>query len=136
MCRRRTVWEGSSAEDAGRWQPFAGHTRSGRRYYNCLLSLEDGVDALHGNDDLAFEMEDERRVLPVEQHDVDLVAEHAFAVDDVGARRLIALGQIGLKELNPDALASIALRAGVAEGVASHHQSPLDVIVESGKQLS
>ena len=59
-----------------------------------LLCLEYRVHALGGDDLLAFEIEDERRVLAVEDHDVNLLAEHAVAIDDVSLLALdIASGR-------------------------------------------
>src|SRR3546814_8661164 len=99
-----------------------------------LLRLEDGVDAFGGDDRLALEREDEGRILAVEYDHVDLLAEYAVAIDNVGRRGLVALGQIGLQGFQPDRLAGVPLRYGVAEALADDFQLLLDVVVPSRAQ--
>src|SRR5712691_10405614 len=48
-------------------------------------------------------------------------------VDGVGFLGVVAPRQVGLQQLEPDALGGIALRAGVAEGLARCCQTALDV---------
>ena len=60
-----------------------------------LLSLENGVDALGRNYGLALVTKNKRRVLTIEDDNVDLLAEIALAVNNVAGRNLIPVGQIG-----------------------------------------
>src|SRR5262245_954569 len=64
-----------------------------------LLGFEYCVHALGRYDLLPFEIEDKGRVLAVENHDVDLLTEHAVAVDDVSPLRLIPLRQVFLQKV-------------------------------------
>lgn len=100
-----------------------------------LLRLKDGIDAFRRNDGLAFIVKDERRILAVKLDNVDLVAECPLAIDDMRRCRLITLRQVSLKELKPDALARVALCAGVAERLSCGRQTPLDVVVQAGEKL-
>src|SRR5438874_4491519 len=83
-----------------------------------LLRLKHAVDAFGGNYSLALVLEDEGRILAVEHHYVDLLAELALAVDHMRGGRLVALREIGLQEGEPDVFAGIALGAGVTERTA------------------
>ena len=80
-------------------------------------------------------MEDERRVLSVEDQNVDLLAEFPVAVDDMRPLGLVAPRQVGLEEVEPDALARVALGDGMAERCARDSQAPLDVVVKASKEL-
>lgn len=84
---------------------------------------------------MAFIVKDERGILAIKQDNVDLVAECSLAIDDVRGCRLIALREVCLKELKPDALAGIALGAGVGERLSCGRQAPLDVVVQAGEKL-
>jgi hypothetical protein len=75
---------------------------------NLLLGFEQGVDGLHRHNDLIVELEDQGRVLAVEEHDVNLIAELAVAVDDCRFRRGVALRQVLCEKASPNRLAAIA----------------------------
>ena len=77
-----------------------------------LLRLEDSVDALRGYDGLPLKLENEGRILPVEDHDVDLIAEGSQTVYNVRRGGLISLRKIGLQQFEPNGLAGIALVPG------------------------
>src|SRR5262249_14359466 len=100
-----------------------------------LLCLEDRIDTLSGNDRLPRVGEDQGRVLPVEDDDVDLVTELAVAIDDVRLRGLVAARQVLLEEFDPYLLTGVALGGWVRERLASRGKSLLDLIVEGGKKL-
>jgi hypothetical protein len=100
-----------------------------------LLGLERRIDAFRRNDRLALIVEDERRILPIEHHDVDLLAKHAHAVDDVRRRRLIALRQVGLQQFEPDLFARVALGARMVERLADGFEPPLDIVMQTGEEL-
>jgi len=100
-----------------------------------LLGLEHGVDAFSRNDDLAFIMENEGRVLPIEYHNIDLLTERAVAVNDMGRLGVITPRQVGLEQLKPHVLARIALCAGMSKCLARCCQAAFYVIVKSGQQL-
>lgn len=100
-----------------------------------LLGLKRRVHTLGWNDGLSLVAENEGRVLAVEDHDIDLLAEIPLAIDDMGCRCLIALRQIFLQELKPDGLARIALRSGMPERFPLGQQLLLDVVVQTGKKL-
>jgi hypothetical protein len=104
---------------------------------NALLRLEDSVAAFGRNYDLPLMTEDERRVLPIEDHNVDLIAECAFAVDHMRFRRLVAPRQIGLQHLEPDNLARVALAHRVGAALLggwgmSFHPSPQQAVAIAG----
>ena len=75
-----------------------------------LLCFEDGVDTLGGNDAFAFEVEDKRRILSVEYHDINLLAERSVAIDNMCLLSPIAKWQICLEQFEPDVLARVSLR--------------------------
>ena len=56
-----------------------------------LFCLECRIDAFCRNDFLTLEGKNKRGILPVENDDIDLIAEIAFTVDDVRCRSLILL---------------------------------------------
>ena len=56
-----------------------------------LLGFESAVHALGGYNRLALVFENERRILPIEDNDVDLVAKISVTVDDMRGRCLIPL---------------------------------------------
>src|SRR5437867_720923 len=85
---------------------------------DALLGLEYGVDAFGGNDRLVLIVKNERRVLTVENHYIDLLAEHSLAVDHMSLSRLISLRQIGLQQFEPDFLAGIPFCTGMAEALS------------------
>lgn len=95
-----------------------------------LLGFKDGVDAFRGDDGLALELEEEGRVLAVEDDDVDLVAELVVAIDDVAGGGLVAAGQVSGEEVEPDLLTGGAEGAGVDEGAADGGEAVLDVAVD------
>ena len=101
-----------------------------------LLRLEHRVDALGRNDRLPLIVKYEGRILPVEYDDIDLFAEHALAVDDMGCRGLIAFREIGLQKFQPDLLAGVALRTGMAEALANSFQLVLDIVMQPGEELT
>ena len=65
---------------------------------NCLLGFEYRINALGRNDRLPLESEDERRILPVEYHHIDLVAEIPLAIDDVRLREALAAAGLRLDD--------------------------------------
>jgi hypothetical protein len=67
-------------------------------------------------------MKYEGRILTVKDDDIDLIAEHASAIDHMGGRRLISPGQVRLQQFEPDRLARIPLCSGMAEALSG--QSP------------
>jgi len=79
-----------------------------------LLRLEDSIDALSANDLLPGVIENEWRILTIEYYNVDLLTELIPAVDDVSLLGAVTRGQVGLKQFEPDILAAVALRAGMA----------------------
>ena len=80
-----------------------------------LFGLKHCIDAFGRNDLLTLEGEDERRILTIKNNNVDLVAEVAFAVDDVCGRGAVSLGQIGLQEVQPYALACVSFAWGMTK---------------------
>lgn len=97
---------------------------------DCLLRLENGIDAFGRYDRLTLIAENERRILPIEYNHVDLVAESARTIDDMGRRCAIALGQVSLQQLQPDRFASVALRAGMRECPTHRRELLLNVVVQ------
>lgn len=65
----------------------------------------------------------------------DLLAENVMAIDHMGFGRTISLWQIGLQEFEPHFLAGISLCSRMAERFPDGFQPPLDVVVESRKEL-
>lgn len=100
-----------------------------------LLRFEDSVDTLGGNDGLILVGEDERRILPVEHHHIDLLAEGALAVHHVGLGCLVALGQVGLQQADPDVFASVTLRPGMIERLTHRGEALLDILVQGLQEL-
>jgi hypothetical protein len=94
-----------------------------------LLSLKDRVHALGRNDSLALVLENKGRVLPVEYYDINLLAGHTAAVDDVCLRRLVSARQILLQELKPDILAGVALRPRMAKAFPDIFEPLLNIVV-------
>ena len=72
----------------------------------------------------------------VENHDVDLLAERAVAVDDVSPFGLIALRKVVLEKIEPDVLAGVALRRGVRERLACSGNSTTGTAAPAGEQKS
>ena len=56
-----------------------------------LLGLENSIDAFGRNDDLAFVLENKRRILAIKHDYVDLLAELTIAINNVRGIRLVAL---------------------------------------------
>src|SRR5438552_6309282 len=90
-----------------------------------LFRFEYGVDAFGRDDDLALVVKNKGRILPIEYHDVDLVAESAVAVNHVSFLGVISLRQIFLQELKPDTFARVALRNGMGKDLARNRQTAL-----------
>jgi hypothetical protein len=127
-------WKAGSVEPA--------HTRDlllsirYKRRINGLLRLEHGVNALGWNDRFVLEGEDKGRILTVKHDDVHLLAELAPAVDDMSLRRLISLREIPLKEVDPDMLARIPLRARMRKTPTHCCETTLNVLVERRQELA
>ncbi len=105
------------------------------RGIDSLLRFEGGVNALRWHDGLPLKLKDKRRVLPVKDDDVDLVAEISVAVDDVCRGRLVALWQVGLQHIEPDLLAGIALCPGMCERLPRDGELLLNFVVKPREQL-
>ncbi|VFR51135.1 hypothetical protein ANT2_4538 [plant metagenome] len=100
-----------------------------------LLSLKYGIHAFCWDDRLVLIGEDERRILPIKNHHIDLLAEVPKAIHHMRLGRLIPFGKIGIQHVDPDVLTRIALRTRVTEGLAYHGQALLDVLVQGGQEL-
>jgi hypothetical protein len=50
-------------------------------------------------------------------------------------RRLVALGKIGLKELQPDIFAGVSLRAGMAKSLSRDFEPALNIVVQASQEL-
>src|SRR6185437_3581023 len=57
---------------------------------NHLLCFEHRIDTFSRDDDLAFKLEDERRILPVKDNHVNLLTENAIAVHDMSGLGMVS----------------------------------------------
>ena len=74
-----------------------------------LLRFECSIHAFSWNNRFTLVLKNERRILTVEDQNIDLITEGPFAVHDVRFRSFVALRQIGLKQLDPYEFARISL---------------------------
>src|SRR5438552_17942534 len=95
-----------------------------------LLRLKHAVDAFGGNYSLALVLDDEGRILAVEHHYVDLLAELALAVDHMRGGRLVALREIGLQGGRARRFRWHRPCAGVTERTARNLETLLDVVMQ------
>src|ERR1700730_15081191 len=73
-----------------------------------LFRLEYRIDAFRRHDHLSLKLKNKRRVLPIQDHHINLIAKLSLAIYDVSCRGLIALGKVGLQQFQPNMLAGIA----------------------------
>src|SRR5271166_5396183 len=95
-----------------------------------LLGFEQRVHSLRRHNHLTLMLEDQWRVLTVEEHDVDLIAELAVAIDDGRFRRGIALREVFCEQCSPNRLAAIAFGRGMRKCLAGGFQVLLHAIVQ------
>src|SRR5664280_1301666 len=75
---------------------------------NLLLGFEQGVDGFRRHNDLILVLDNQGRVLAVEEHYVNLIAELAFAVHDCRFTHGIALRQVFSEKRGPNRFAPVA----------------------------
>jgi LysR family hca operon transcriptional activator len=78
----------------------------------------------------------EGRILPVENNDINLIAEHVVAIDNVRGFGLIAARQVGLQQHAPDMLARVALCSGMTKTLPRRFQTLLNVVMQAGQKLT
>src|SRR6202158_5730613 len=102
---------------------------------DALLGLENGVNALGRNNRLSLVPKDEGGVLPVENHNIDLLAKRSLAIYHVRRSRLIPVRQVGFQQLQPYIFARISLCARMRKRFARRRKSLLDVIVKPTEKV-
>src|SRR5579871_4443323 len=100
-----------------------------------LFGFKCRVNTFSRDNRLAFVLEDERRVLPVEHKNVNLLAECPSAVHYESLSSLIPLWKIGLEQFEPDLFAGVAFCYWVSERCTCNFQALLDIVMESRQQL-
>ena len=66
----------------------------------------------------------------VEDDDIDLLAEVAEAVDDMGLGGLVALRQVEIEHGDPDVFAGVALGARVLDRLPDRGEALLDILMQ------
>jgi len=102
---------------------------------DALLGLKDCIDAFRWNDELTLKAENERGVMPVEDNNVDLIAECPKAVNNVRSANLVTLWQVFRKQFEPDTLAGISLGNRMGEYTPSGSKPVFDIIVKPRQEL-
>src|SRR5690606_10185804 len=99
-----------------------------------LLRLENRVDALSQHDRSSLELEDDRRILSVENDNVDLLAEAPLGIHDVGLPGLVSPGQVSRQQVDPNGLARISLLDRMAQYRPGLAEPPFDVVMQAAQQ--
>src|SRR5690606_9501318 len=82
----------------------------------------------------SLELEDDRRILSVENDNVDLLAEAPLGIHDVGLPGLVSPGQVSRQQVDPNGLARISLLDRMAQYRPGLAEPPFDVVMQAAQQ--
>ena len=99
-----------------------------------LLRLEDCIHAFHWDDERAPQFEDERGVLTIADHNVDLVAECPSTVHHVRLDGEIALWKVPVEQVDPNALTCITKIGWVSKGDPGALEFTCDLVIQLFQQ--
>src|SRR6185436_4357620 len=87
-----------------------------------LFDFDSSVDTLHGNEDLAGDIVNERCVLAIKNDDVDRVARRSRVIDDKSSFHLVPEGKMIPEQGEPGVFRGSPTSAGVFEGGAGRFE--------------